>query len=63
MLSRGTGGVLTVKASHCLIYWPVPARNRKEECGRSQAFPSKEGINTLKASVSELSEPVSPFGP
>lgn len=38
MSSRGTGGALMVKASHCLIYLPVPARNRREKYGRSQAF-------------------------
>lgn len=31
--------------------------------GGAWLFMGREGINTLKASVSKLSEPVSPFGP
>ena len=31
--------------------------------GGAGLFMGREGINTLKSSVSKLSEPVSPFGP
>lgn len=53
--------------------WSIPAivfftHLRLQETGGNSAggarlFMGREGISTLKASVSKLSEPVSPFGP
>lgn len=64
MLSRGTGGALAGQ-SQPLSYLLASASEKLEGRAWEGARLSlgKEGINTLKASVSKLSESVSPFGP